>query len=218
MTSLHYAAARGSLAIVKVLVKYKAPLDAQDGAGMAPLHAAVIHDRHLPVLMCHVALSLRPSAWFSEVDAVRWGCRAEVAAMLVASGCNVDEADARGYTPLHLAAASGQLSMVRVLVEAGAPARKPRTNSHFSQSKLNENVSTTNTHGNRHYCFDAAQSRATAGHTPRTQTSGRIPEPPAPDHPRKREPLGQDAAAAHSAPLRGIYPSSVSPPGTRSSL
>ncbi|KAJ1486072.1 ankyrin repeat protein, partial [Baffinella frigidus] len=91
MTSLHYAAARGSLAIVKVLVKYKAPLDAQDGAGMAPLHAAVIHDRHLPV-----------------------------AAMLVASGCNVDEADARGYTPLHLAAASGQLSMVRVLVEAGA--------------------------------------------------------------------------------------------------
>lgn len=53
MTALHYAAARGSIPIVKVLVKFQAPLDAPDGAGMTALHAAVIHDRHflLPVLI-----------------------------------------------------------------------------------------------------------------------------------------------------------------------
>ena len=45
--------------------------------------------------------------------------RAEVATALVASGCDVDAPDARGYTPLHLAAAAGQLAMARALVEAG---------------------------------------------------------------------------------------------------
>jgi ankyrin repeat protein len=39
------AVRRGSLTIVNVLLRYGAPLDAQDFAGMTALHSAVIHDR-----------------------------------------------------------------------------------------------------------------------------------------------------------------------------
>lgn len=45
MTCLHHAAARGSLSIVDVLIRYNAPLNCTDDAGMAPLHSAVLHDR-----------------------------------------------------------------------------------------------------------------------------------------------------------------------------
>jgi hypothetical protein len=38
--------------------------------------------------------------------------------ILIKAGCGVDIADARGCTPLHLAATSGQLGLARILVEA----------------------------------------------------------------------------------------------------
>ena len=89
MTPLHFAASRGNLSTVEVLLKYGAPLDEQDNAGMSPLHSAVIHDRE------------------------------KVATRLISAGCAVDIADLRGYTPLHLAASTGQLALVRLLVEVG---------------------------------------------------------------------------------------------------
>ena len=55
---------------------------------MTPLHSAVIHDR------------------------------SSVTMILIKAGCGVDIADARGCTPLHLAATSGQLGLARILVEA----------------------------------------------------------------------------------------------------
>jgi len=73
---------------VNVLLRYGAPLDQQDAAGMTPLHSAVIHDR------------------------------SSVTMILIKAGCSVDIADARGCTPLHLAATSGQLALARILVEA----------------------------------------------------------------------------------------------------
>lgn len=89
MAPLHFAASRGNLTTVEVLLKYGAPLDLRDGAGMSPLHSAVIHDRE------------------------------KVAMRLISGGCAVDVADLRGYTPLHLAASTGQLALVRLLVEVG---------------------------------------------------------------------------------------------------
>jgi len=89
MTPLHFAASRGNLTTVDVLLKYGAPLDLQDSAGMSPLHSAVIHDRE------------------------------KVAMRLISRGCAVDVADLRGFTPLHLAASTGQLALVRLLVEVG---------------------------------------------------------------------------------------------------
>lgn len=89
MTPLHFAASRGNLTTVEVLLKYGTPLDKQDDAGMSPLHSAVIHDRE------------------------------KVATRLISAGCAVDIADLRGYTPLHLAASTGQLALVRLLVEVG---------------------------------------------------------------------------------------------------
>jgi hypothetical protein len=89
MTPLHLAASRGNLATVEVLLKYGSPLDIQDGAGMSPLHSAVIHDRE------------------------------KVAMRLISAGCAVDVTDLRGFTPLHLAASSGQLALVRLLVDVG---------------------------------------------------------------------------------------------------
>jgi len=89
MTPLHFAASRGNLTTVEVLLKYGTPLDLQDSAGMSPLHSAVIHDRE------------------------------KVAMRLISRGCAVDVADLRGFTPLHLAASTGQLALVRLLVEVG---------------------------------------------------------------------------------------------------
>ena len=45
MTCMHHAAARGSLSILDILIRYNAPLNSADDAGMAPLHCAVLHDR-----------------------------------------------------------------------------------------------------------------------------------------------------------------------------
>lgn len=89
MTPLHLAASRGNLTTVEVLLKFGAPLDIQDSAGMSPLHAAVIHDRE------------------------------KVAMRLISAGCAVDLSDLRGFTPLHMAASTGQLELVRLLVEVG---------------------------------------------------------------------------------------------------
>lgn len=50
---------------------------------------------------------------------------ADAAAMvkvLLGAGANVDARDARGMTPLHLAAATGQLHIARALLEGGAQA------------------------------------------------------------------------------------------------
>ena len=65
MTSLHHAASRGSLSIVEVLLRYKAPLDCLDDAGMAPLHSAVIHDRANVAQVSSTAFAFPPalSCW-----------------------------------------------------------------------------------------------------------------------------------------------------------
>ena len=89
MTALHFAASRGNLATIEVLLQFGAPLNVQDNAGMSPLHSAVIHDRE------------------------------KVAVRLIAAGSTVDVADLRGYTPLHLAASTGPLGLVQLLVEVG---------------------------------------------------------------------------------------------------
>jgi hypothetical protein len=185
MTSLHYAAARGSLAIVKVLVKYKAPLDAQDGAGMAPLHAAVIHDRHLPALICQVPFNLRAppkphprrltlfvgvqSRSSGDVGGVGMqrgrGGRAGIhaAASCRRVGAAVDGAGSRRSRCARSPAPAVPHKLLQIRIRCRA-------------SCCNRSFSTTNTHGKRLSFFHTPQKNAPAGHTPIPDTNlGRKP-------------------------------------------
>jgi ankyrin repeat protein len=51
---------------------------------------------------------------------------ADLVQKLLASGANIKDRDERGHTPLHLAAESGYLEVVKILVEKGADVNAPQ--------------------------------------------------------------------------------------------
>jgi len=53
---------------------------------------------------------------------------------LIKGGCNIDESDYRGFTPLHTACLSGFVSIVRALLDAGV--ENINALSHFNETPL----------------------------------------------------------------------------------
>jgi hypothetical protein len=89
---LHLAAFFGRSAAVHALLERGAQVDtcATNGSNLRPVHSAVAG---------------------GNIDAV---------AALLAHGCEVNAAQAGGYTPLHAAAHAGRVDMVKLLLEHGA--------------------------------------------------------------------------------------------------
>lgn len=88
--TLHAAAARGDMDVLRRLLALGADVTEADADGATPLHAA---------------------AFAGHVDAIR---------VLLDSGARLNSRDRFGFTPLHAAARDGHLDAVRVLVERGA--------------------------------------------------------------------------------------------------
>ncbi|XP_002811963.3 ankyrin repeat domain-containing protein 53 isoform X2 [Pongo abelii] len=94
-TAIHFAAQRGKLACLQVLVEeYKFPVDLLTNNNQTPLHLVIHRDNTTMALPCIYYLL-------------------EKGAALNAQTCN-------GSTPLHLAACDGLLDCVKVLVQSGA--------------------------------------------------------------------------------------------------
>jgi ankyrin repeat protein len=95
---LHYAAARGRLACVQLLLDHGAAVDGLNDDDVTPLIRAVSHD--------HVAC----------------------ARLLLSHGAAVDAMDSLGWRPLHHAAASGSLACLRLLLDERSSAVNTVTN------------------------------------------------------------------------------------------
>uniref|UniRef100_A0A2K5BV68 Ankyrin repeat domain 53 n=1 Tax=Aotus nancymaae TaxID=37293 RepID=A0A2K5BV68_AOTNA len=94
-TAIHFAAQRGKLACLQVLVEeYKFPVDLLTNDSQTPLHLVIHRDNTSVALPCIYYLL-------------------EKGAALNVQTCN-------GSTPLHLAAREGLLDCVKVLVQSGA--------------------------------------------------------------------------------------------------
>jgi uncharacterized protein len=131
-TSLHLAIGEGFSDIAKLLLSAGADVSAVDGSGFTTLHWAVLSgDPHLLELSYAPAVGIdpldhegrTPLSWTMAGDEAL-GC-SEGAALtclewLLARGASVSEADYDGWTPLHHAAARGNLAALRRLLESGA--------------------------------------------------------------------------------------------------
>ena len=95
-TALHMAAAAFQPSIARLLVKKRAPLNAVNRRGAAPLHYAA--------------------------DANRWHpkAQAETITYLLSAGADVNAQDANGATPLHRAVRTRSAMAVRALLAGGA--------------------------------------------------------------------------------------------------
>jgi ankyrin repeat protein len=90
-TPLHYAAAEGRLAIIALLLRHDAYIDARDNYGKTPLYLAVEN--------VHV----------------------DVVSYLLRRGANPNVRDERGLeTPLHIASYYGDITVARLLIKYGA--------------------------------------------------------------------------------------------------
>ncbi len=130
--NVHEAAAAGELERVKALITASPNLlSSFSHDGFAPLHLAAFFGQQAIVdylLSRHAAvneISRNPSALRPIHSAVAHRHPEPALAItraLIAAGAEVNVKQAGGFTPLHSAALSGRLPLVRVLLEAGADA------------------------------------------------------------------------------------------------
>ncbi|CAH8451148.1 unnamed protein product [Schistosoma haematobium] len=99
-TPLHFAAGYNRLAIVELLLQYKADVHAKDKGGLVPLHNACSYGH------------------------------AKVAELLIQHGANVNVTDLWRFTPLHEAAAKGKFEICRLLLKHGADPLKKNRDGH----------------------------------------------------------------------------------------
>jgi ankyrin repeat protein len=118
------AAARGDREAVKTLLKNAADVNAAQGDGMTALHWAAMNGdaemaRMLIVAGANVKATTRLGTYTPLYLASQQGHGAIIHALITAGG-NVNAGTANGTSPLMVAAASGAIDAVRVLIDNGA--------------------------------------------------------------------------------------------------
>ena len=115
-TPLHLAAEAGDLEVVKALLDGKAELNLTDAAGWTPVQLAAWEDREEVVLL----LAERGCELPDVLSAANAGKTEVVELLLKKDPKQVAVTNARGGTPLHLAARRGRAKMAAALLAAGA--------------------------------------------------------------------------------------------------
>lgn len=122
-TPLHYAALNNHLEAVKLLIKKKCKVHAQDGLGIMPIHFAALKG-HIDILKAliedgrtnknaHGANKCTPlhhAALEGHLHAVEY---------LIKTGCNVHAQNSDGEMPIHFAALKGHVNILTYLIEYG---------------------------------------------------------------------------------------------------
>lgn len=127
-TPLHWAAAHGSVALVRALLERGAAVTATSRQGATPLHEASYHAADVEVVMLLLRAGSVPRAPDNAgLTALHYASkRADVMAAapiietLLDGGASVAAQDHSGNQPLHLAALHSGGEITRVLVERGA--------------------------------------------------------------------------------------------------
>mmetsp|Transcript_1603 Transcript_1603/g.4627 ORF Transcript_1603/g.4627 Transcript_1603/m.4627 type:complete len:1077 (+) Transcript_1603:855-4085(+) len=117
---LHTAA---STAIVEILIRHSAPLEATDRSGRTPLHFAAWRGQAntaQSLLRHHSSCSARDTDGRTPLHLAAIAGNVPVLLELLAYGANTSETDPAGRTALHLAAYWGQAKAVKELIKGGA--------------------------------------------------------------------------------------------------
>ncbi|KAK1464153.1 hypothetical protein CMEL01_12914 [Colletotrichum melonis] len=123
-TPLHDAASEGSLAIVEMLLRHDAHIDAQTRQGQTPLYLSILQD-HLSVAELLVKKGanlqiLNTNKRWTALHHAAWTGSILMVEMLIRNGADVDAQDRQGYTAQHLALQAGHGVIVDCLRATGA--------------------------------------------------------------------------------------------------
>jgi len=125
LTLLHLAAAEADVAMARLLLERRVPVDADDRMGRTPLHVAAYEGApSVAELLLEAGANgdLRDQLDRTPLHVAAGEGDDDLVSMLVAHGVRLDALDARGRTPLLHALAEGHLDIVSALIEAGADA------------------------------------------------------------------------------------------------
>lgn len=122
-TPLHWAAEKGHVSVVELLMTSGASIEAEDAFGRTPLHwAAEFNKPNVLDVLLESGASLQVKS-NSGNTALHWAARnghAAIAEKLITAGAEVGAANHEGNTALHWAARNGHAAVVEKLLTAGA--------------------------------------------------------------------------------------------------
>ncbi|TQW09252.1 ankyrin repeats (3 copies) domain-containing protein [Cordyceps javanica] len=121
-TAFHFAAAKGNLELIQLLLEWKADPKATDRDGNTSLHLAADHEqanRSRPPPPCNMKLYGRKGYGRSAAGAAS-NRDLTCFRVLLDNGLKADAANSEGLTPLHIAAGAGSLEKMDLLLERGA--------------------------------------------------------------------------------------------------
>ena len=125
-TALHYAAGRGEMALLELLLpKAAAALDTVDGNGLVPLTAALVKGHVAAAQQIAAAKEFQYYALTPLQAAAQAGNVQAVSALLAARARVHETGVSSNRTPLALAAAGGYGEVVELLLRAGADVNRP---------------------------------------------------------------------------------------------
>ena len=117
-TPLHEAADNGYYNMARVLVDYKADVNAKGKGGRTPLHLAVMYDHRdiVELLLANGAdVNAKDDDGVTPLHYAAWHDYVKVTKILLAHGADVNAMDKNGETPLGWATERGDEGMLKLL-------------------------------------------------------------------------------------------------------
>ncbi len=120
---IHVAAQRGNRAIVQMLLKDSAQINALNSKEMTPLYTAIMHGRiQTAELLIKKGATFSPDKLLHDVASHGVEYK-DIISLLLKNGAKLESQDKDGNTPLHVAVTNNHRVLVRQLLTRGADVR-----------------------------------------------------------------------------------------------